>query len=209
MEITWLEWMGYAASAIILISLLMSSVKRLRIINLIGSAVFAVYGIMIESIPVAVMNFGIVAINIFYLAQMYMKKEYFKVLETSSDSKYLKSFIKFYKDDIKKFTDFKKKSLKRSVLQFFVLRDMAVAGVLICSEHDKSTLKIELDFAVPQYRDFKMGRFIFKHQKELFKKKGYKSFISFAESPKHVKYLKKMGFEKLPGTEDGWVNKLA
>lgn len=58
------EWLGYIASLIVLISLLMSSVKKLRWINLLGSLTFAVYGFLINALPVAVMNAGIVGINI-------------------------------------------------------------------------------------------------------------------------------------------------
>jgi hypothetical protein len=40
----YLEYIGYVASLIVLISLLMSSVKRLRWINMIGSLIFGAYG---------------------------------------------------------------------------------------------------------------------------------------------------------------------
>lgn len=208
MDINWLEWMGYAASAIILISLLMSSVKKLRWINLVGSSVFAAYGILIESIPVAVMNIGIVLINLWYLWQMYSKKEYFKILKISSDSKYLKSFLKFYKSEIKKFSTFSKATLKNSEILLLVLRDMAVAGVFICSKYDKNTLKVELDFATPQYRDFKIGRFIFEKQKDFFLKKGYTKLLSFSDKPAHISYLKKMGFKLSSVVKNCWVKKL-
>mgnify|MGYP001770021993 CR=1 FL=1 len=52
----WLEVVGFAASALVAISLMMSNVFWLRVINLVGGAVFTVYGILIHSAPVAVMN---------------------------------------------------------------------------------------------------------------------------------------------------------
>ncbi len=137
----WLEWLGYAASAIILVSLIMSSVKRLRWINLAGSAVFAVYGFLIGSIPVAVMNIGIVVINIYYLAQMYGQKEYFKILNVGRESEYLKSFLSFYEREIDKFTNFDANAIEHSQVRFFILRNMVVAGVFICSREDSDTLK--------------------------------------------------------------------
>ena len=51
------ELIGYLASLLVLISLLMTSVVKLRIINLIGSFIFAVYALAIRSYPTAVMNF--------------------------------------------------------------------------------------------------------------------------------------------------------
>jgi len=82
------EWIGYIASLIVLISLVMSSVKRLRWINLTGSLIFAVYGVLISSYPVAVMNLGIVLVNTYYLYQIYSKKDLFqfKIMHTLNTS---------------------------------------------------------------------------------------------------------------------------
>ena len=43
------EGVGYAASLIILVSLLMTNVFRLRVINGLGSVLFAAYGWLIGS----------------------------------------------------------------------------------------------------------------------------------------------------------------
>ena len=198
----WLEWLGYAASAIILVSLIMSSVKRLRWINLAGSAVFAAYGLMIGSIPVAVMNIGIVIINIYYLVQMYGKKEYFRILNVGRDSEYLKNFLSFYECEISKFTHLDASAVERSEVRFFVLRNMVVAGVFICSLKDSDTLTIDLDFATPMYRDFKIGRFIFEKQRSFFRDMGIKRLISVSDNHAHTKYLARMGFSH--GAGDNW-----
>lgn len=68
------EWLGFIASFIILVSLLMSEIKLLRWINLIGALLFGIYGVLISSTPTMFMNFGIVAINIYYLTKMYGQK---------------------------------------------------------------------------------------------------------------------------------------
>ena len=208
MQINWLEWMGYIASAIILISLVMSSIKRLRWINTVGSCVFAAYGILIGSVPVAVMNFGIVLINAWYLRQMYSKKEYFSLLPVSHDSDYLKKFLKFYEDEINSKYLFTSSMLPDAEICFFVLRDMQPAGLFICSKHSDDALKIELDFATPQYRDFKIGRYIFSRKRAMFTDKGYKKLIAFTDNPSHEKYLNKMGFVRHSSEEIGWVLEL-
>ncbi len=74
MEFT-VETLGFIASFIVLISLLMSSIKLLRWINLVGAILFACYGILISSVPTIFMNFGIVFINIFYLSKIYSTKK--------------------------------------------------------------------------------------------------------------------------------------
>ncbi|GGA89890.1 YgjV family protein [Ornithinibacillus halotolerans] len=74
MDINWLEWLGYLASLIVLISLLMSSILKLRWINMIGSGLFSLYGFLIGALPVGIMNLGIVFINLYYLVKLYRAK---------------------------------------------------------------------------------------------------------------------------------------
>lgn len=50
------EALGYAASALVAASFLMSSVVRLRLVNAAGAALFAAYGWAIGATPVIVTN---------------------------------------------------------------------------------------------------------------------------------------------------------
>ena len=63
------EMLGYMASVFVAISLMMRSVTKLRVINLIGAVLFTAYGLVIAAYPVAVMNGFIVLVNIYYLQQ--------------------------------------------------------------------------------------------------------------------------------------------
>lgn len=196
MNIIWLEWLGYLASLIVLISLLMSSVLKLRWINLIGSAIFSTYGFLIGSYPVGIMNLATCTINIYYLVKIYGSKEYFKLLPTESNSTYFNYFLDFYNITSEKFENLSKLDISKCEIILFVLRNMIPASIFIASEYEENTLKIELDFAIPEYRDFKIGTFIFEDSKDYFLEKGYSKFISFTTVDSHIHYLKKMGFEE-------------
>ena len=65
-----LELVGYAASVLIAISMMMSSILRLRLFNLAGAAGFAVYGLLIHAYPVAVLNGITMVVNVYYLQRM-------------------------------------------------------------------------------------------------------------------------------------------
>ena len=65
-----LELFGYLGSFLVLISMLMTSVVRLRVINLIGSAIFAAYAILIRSYPTALLNGCLVLINLYHLLRL-------------------------------------------------------------------------------------------------------------------------------------------
>lgn len=62
-----IELLGYIASLITVISFLMKDVKILRIVNLIACVMFVVYGLLINSYPLALVNLIVAFINIFYL----------------------------------------------------------------------------------------------------------------------------------------------
>lgn len=68
-----IEWVGYAASILIAISMFMKDILKLRFINLVGSLLFAIYGFIIRAYPVAIVNTVIVFVNLYYLYKLYNK----------------------------------------------------------------------------------------------------------------------------------------
>ena len=71
---TVIEMIGYFSSLLVVVSMLMSSVIKLRVINSIGSGIFAVYALIIHSYPTAMMNICLVAINIYNLVRLSKKR---------------------------------------------------------------------------------------------------------------------------------------
>ena len=67
----YLECIGYLASVLCVVSLLMSDVKKLRWINLIASAIFVIYSSIARAYPVALTNAMIVVADIYYLIKIY------------------------------------------------------------------------------------------------------------------------------------------
>ena len=189
-----LEWIGYTASLIVLVSLLMSSIKKLRWINLFGALIFGAYGFMIGSMPTGLMNLGIVVIDAYYLYKIYLSKDYLRILPIEGESQYLTQFLEFYLDDIKKFVDITKFRISDAKIKLYLLRNMNPAGLFVCDEYDNHSLEILFDYVIPLYRDFQIGSFIYGKQKVYFLSKGYNRFIVFTENKDHIKYIKKMGF---------------
>lgn len=69
-----IELVGYLGSLLVVVSMLMTSVIRLRIVNSIGAGIFTIYALIIQSYPTALMNFCLVVINIYHLTRMYKDK---------------------------------------------------------------------------------------------------------------------------------------
>jgi hypothetical protein len=61
------ELLGYGSSVLIALSVMMRSMVKLRVINVIGSLGYVTYGLLISAYPVATLNFVILLINLFYL----------------------------------------------------------------------------------------------------------------------------------------------
>jgi hypothetical protein len=188
------EIIGYAASVLVAVSLMMSKIVRLRIVNLIGSATFSVYGLLIGSIPVAAMNAFIVCVNVYYLHRFFSGREYFKLLRVSPDSGYLRYFLDFYKDEILKYQPAFSQRWNPDTIFIFILRDMIPAGLLIGDLRDDGVFRIHLDFVIPRFRDSKVGHYLYSEQKSYLKNQGIREIRSPAGSQHHTKYLRRMGF---------------
>lgn len=199
METTFIyELIGYAASVLVAISLMMSKIVKLRIMNLIGSVTFSLYGVLIGSIPVAGMNGFIVLINIYYLTKIYTADEYFKLLKVTPGSEYLQAFIDFYEKQMKTFQpDFSPEATNQ--LNVFVLRDMVPAGLLMGNLNTEGVLSVNLDFVLPQYRDFKIGSFLFDEKVDFFRSEGVEKIVANPGNDQHNKYLEEMGFHQKDG----------
>lgn len=192
-SINFIEIFGYAGSVLVAVSLMMSSIVKLRIINLIGAVIFSTYGFIIGALPVGFLNGFIAIVDIYYIAQIFSAKEYFRVLEVKPDSEYLNHFLRFYEKDILKFIPNFSIDINPAYHVMFVLRDTVPAG-LVCSEYlDDDCIYLRLDYAIPGYRDFKLGRFVFNR---ILKERNIKRVYSDPGNPKHELYLKRMGFVK-------------
>lgn len=189
------ELIGYTASLLIAISLMMTAIIKLRIINMFGAATFCTYGILIGAVPVAVLNGFIVLINIYHLSRMLKAKEYFTLLRVKPDSNYLNYFLDFYKDQIQTYQPGFSFDPENSDVCVFVLRDMVPAGLMIGDLQEDGNLTVALDFVIPNYRDFKIGRYLFQDRKEFFQNHGIQRVFSRAGTEKHNKYLEKVGFQ--------------
>lgn len=191
---TTIQIIGYIASVIIAIGMLMSSIRLLRWINFFGAMLFSIYGFLIKAYPVGILNGFISLVDIYFLTTMYLQKDLFRVLPVRGDNKLLLEFLEFYKNDILKFFPDFIYNAEKNKYSFFVLRNMAIAGVILASDYEQNTLRIYLDFAVPQYRDYKIGKFVYNNYIEKFKEDGYKLLIAFPSRKIYKKYLQRMGF---------------
>lgn len=196
MQIALLQWIGYFASATIAVSMMMSSILKFRWINLVGAVTFSTYGFLISSMPVGFLNAFIALVDIYYLYSIYSKKEVFEILEVRADNKYLIRFLEFHHKDIQRFFPGFGYKPEMNTVSFFVLRNMAVAGIFLAHREEDHCLSVGLDFVLPEYRDFKNGKYIYLRLKDRFINEGFTKVKADGRSEKYSQYLKKLGFVK-------------
>jgi hypothetical protein len=69
------EWVGYLASAVLMVSFLMKNIITLRLINSVGAILFIIYGFMLAtSWPIIITNVFILCVNVYYLAKHFTSK---------------------------------------------------------------------------------------------------------------------------------------
>ena len=195
--VTFYEIIGYFASALVAVSLLMTSILHLRIINLIGAVLFTIYGLLIHAYPIALVNFIIVLINCYHLWKLARITEDFRILEVSPNSPYLIQWLEFHVEDIREFYPYfyeQPYDPEQPYMVMFVLRDMLPVGIFIGQDTTDGKLIVKLDYVIPGYRDFKIGDFLFGQKMDVFKARGIQKIISYPGSKAHETYLKRMGF---------------
>lgn len=200
-ELTSTALVGYTASALVVISLTMTSVVRLRIISLLGSTTFLLYGALIESAPIILTNSAIVVINIWFLRREFASGMSGGIDLGAShiriDSPYLQDFVAFHMADIHRYQPDFELPTGDDVTSWLLTRDGLPAGLLI-GRRTGSSLMIDLDYVLGPYRDSRLGRWLFGRGADTFRRDGITMVRTAASTETHRTYLERMGFEPDP-----------
>jgi hypothetical protein len=188
-----IEAVGYLGSALVVVSLLMTRILRLRVIGLMGSATFLVYGLLIGSVPIIITNLVIVIINATFLWRATRLKEWFYLLEVHPDSRYLEEFLRFHHDDILVNQPDWNGQVSDSDLAVLVLRDMQPAMAMV-GAIGTAGMELRLDYAIPRFQDYRTGRFLYDANASFFASKSITAISASARTKGFIRYLNRMGF---------------
>jgi len=201
----WIDVVGYGASLLIAVSLLMSNVRKLRWINLAGAVVMAAYGVLASAWPVAAVNLFIAGIDAWYLVRLYARKDFFTLLPVSEAGTLVRKFMTFHRANIERYAPaFDLEGVPR-YQGFFVLRNLLPVGVFFYEPEPDGTVHIRLDYVIPEYRDRRNGDFLFRVLNERFGAEGRVRFRAETPSRRHERYLEAEGFERDPARPTSWV----
>ena len=187
-----IELFGYLGSALVVISMLMTSVVRLRVINTIGSIIFMIYALIIRSYPTALMNLFLVCINIYQLLRLKNTTNNYHMVEVNTNDRYLEFLLSYYESDINTyFPEFKERRNEADVA-YMICLDSETVGITMGKHLDETTVELFLDYSTPTYRDCSVGQYLYSQLKE----KGIKELVYKGKEAAHIEYVEKVGFEQ-------------
>lgn len=190
-----IEWFGYGASVVVGVSLLMTSVVRLRWINFAGSLLFTAYGLLISAYPVALLNFSIALINVWHLGRIHRRRDRLVVVPTEPDNPVIAEFLRHHRDAIRSFFPGFSAGADAADVALLTLRDAQLAGVILGRKAAPGMLVVTLDYVAPAYRDFKVGRHVFIENPAVLRGLGVNQVAAEALTPAHRDYLERIGFK--------------
>ena len=188
-------YFGYLASVLLAIGLLVNNDLKFRWLNTGGNVAFIIYGGVLGAVPIILTNSILLAINLFYLYKIYKRKEHLELLEFENGGIMIDRFLSFYQKNITDyFPDFKREQLEGK-LNFVILRDLVIANIFSARPDTNGTAEVVINYTVPKYRDYKVGRFIFDKEKSHLVSKGVKTlYYKTVANKRHEKFLSVMGF---------------
>ncbi len=192
---TIIELFGYLGSILVVVSMLMSSVVKLRVINTIGSIISGTYALIIGSVPLALMNLSLVIINLYNLRRLLVTEQKYEVLDMGSDQTFLHYFLDHYFDDIQLYFPNFKMDMSGFDLAKIVYCEMEPAGVLLGRVNSPCEIEVILDYTTPKYRDCSVGRYLYSELSG----KDINKLVLREASDRHKAYLEKMGYRKENG----------
>lgn len=178
------------------LSLAMTSVVRLRMISLVGSVIFVVYGALIGSVPIVLTNVAIAALNVWFLRNELGGHRTLGTVLVPVDSPFLVDFLHFHLADIRRFQpEFELPALDADMVAMLLMRDGLPAGALIGRQRG-ADLHVLLDHVTKPYRDSQISTWLFGKGSGVFRRLGVDRLVSAPGTDAHRTYLERMGFTR-------------
>ena len=194
-----LELLGYVGTVLTLMSMMMTSVVKLRTWSAIGSFISMIYAIVNGAWPVVFLNAGLILINGYQLVRMRRNKILFECVHFDPFERGLNYFLNYHARDIQYcFPGFKYEP-NEGTDAYMVFADGEAVGLLI-GKRDDALLNVELDYAIPKFRDYSVAEHLFAYLKE----EGVQVLVAEKKPTdynQHKTYLTKMGFENREGKQ--------
>lgn len=175
---TVLELVGWAGSALLVISLLQARVLRFRVLNLAACLVLIAYNGFVGVWPMFGMNIVLSVINVWFIVQLLRTRHdeaTYSVIEVSATDGYLQHFLGVHGDDIAKHHP-SSPAVEADDLAYQVLKGDETVGVVVI-RRDGDVARVVIDYVTPRFRDFEPGEFVWRTTEGL-RQRGFRRVVT-------------------------------
>jgi hypothetical protein len=177
---TVLELVGWAGSALLIISLLQARVLRFRVLNLAACLVLVAYNGLVGVWPMFGMNIVLSLINIWFVVKLVRTRHdeaTYAVLEVPATDAYLQHFLGVHAGDIARFHP-GRPAVQEGDLAFQVLKGDETVGVVVI-RRDGDVARVVVDYVTPRFRDFAPGEFVWRTTR--LRERGFRTVVTPAD----------------------------
>ena len=196
---TALDILGWAGSALLVYSVLQTRILRLRIFNCAASVLLVIFNAAIPVWPMVGLNVALLAINGWYIIQLMRGRHdarKYEVVEVLPTEGYLRHLLHSLGADIERFNpDFSRSGADKIQFGFLVLSGAETVGLVLARDAGAGSAQVELDYALPKYRDFTPGEFVYRGSGS-FAVKGYRRVVAPPRMLGAEHYLTTVGFRR-------------
>jgi hypothetical protein len=195
----WLEIIGWAGSAVLVYSLMQTRVLRFRALNLFASVVLTGYNAAIGVWPMVAMNLVIAVINVVHIVRLVRTRDdaaTYEVVEVGPDDAYLLHVLRKHASDIERHNPgFTWDDGRPGASAFLVVRETETVGVVLVApdDTDPATGRVELDYVLPRFRDFSVGKFVYRRG-GLLSRQGFGRLVATTRMSDARDYFPRVGF---------------
>jgi hypothetical protein len=189
-----LSIIGWGGSALVVVSLLQTRILRLRVLNLIGCVILVGFNLAIPVWPMVGMNAVLAVINVVHMWRLLRHRHddlEYAVLEVNSGDAYLGHVLTAHQKDISRFNP--GFTSATSPYAFLVQRGERTVGVVLAHDAGSGRAQIDLDYVLPEYRDFTPGEFVYRRS-DVFTDHGFHQVLAPPRMKASDGYLKNLGF---------------
>jgi hypothetical protein len=159
-----LDALGWAGSALLVVSVMQTRILRLRWLNLCATLILLIFNIGIKVWPMVAMNAVLAIINVWFIVRLTRERgtNAYAVLPVALTDAYLRHFLTIQARDIAAFFPNFRPDQSAGRRAFLVQHGHETAGVVVVRDLGNGVGQVELDYVTPAFRDFTPGEYVYR-----------------------------------------------
>ena len=146
----YLEIFGYIGTALVIVSMMMTSVLKLRIFNMCGGLISLIYAVCVNTWPVVVLNACLISINFVQTLRQLKKRGAVTVVSTKANDVTVKHLLDVWEKDLQKqYPDLYFVAMRSEKIHILYVGDEAIG---FCAENKGDVADADNLYLTPAHR---------------------------------------------------------